>query len=945
MAKAKAEFENSDEIESMFDVGVDDTGWLDEILKRSKSGQIDVLSNMLAEAAKSLDPDYEEKAAWIPQKGPQVEAFNSLADELFFGGSAGGGKGWCKGELIVTPFGFKKVEELKRGDLICNPDGTVQKVIRLYDMGEKPFYRIKFIDGSEISATDDHLWLHWYASRNLKSQKTQEKIYGLYSPDKGLHFEITDKLLDTTEGLYEYHKKQEEAQAAGKRPYWILIPLTNPVKYTYPISHNIKPMMFSPYILGVLLGDGCITGRASLSFASIGPEIVERMENELSQYGLKISNINQSRDRVSHNIILQNRGDENVLIKKLEGLKLWGTRSNTKFIPKPFLFGSVEDRIALAQGLMDTDGYVDDRGHFTYTTVSPQLRDDVRQLFMSLGCKVTVYEKPGRYRNDEGEMVECQLAYNLYIQGEHLDRFVYLPRKKDRCKAYNGGVAEPGRRIVSIEKEEMKQAYCISVSNPNGLFLAGDFIVTHNTDLLIGLAVSERSPHQRSIIFRETYGDLKDIAGRVLDIVPTAKFVAGREMLFRNLPKNKVLELGNIPDFARAKRKYQGRPHDLKLFDELTNIEQAAYVFLNGWNRTTVPGLRTRIVSAGNPPTTERGLWVVQRFAPWLDPDHPNPAQPGELRWFSTINGNDKELTGGDGGDGTPFEYVTNRGDTEIVYPKSRTFIPSRLDDNEYYNRDPTYRATLQALPEPYRSMMLYGDFTMAVKPDQWQVIQRAWINQSVDVWKRLKESGDLDLLTLSDENVSYGVDVATTGEDSSCITRMVGNIVQYIEFFKEEDLMKQADIIAEKIYPKTAPIGIDENGIGLGLGQRLKQMGFNVLGFKGSTRSKGRTEDGQLGFENVRCEIWWRIRERLNPNNISISVKKDGIIIPDNPRLIGELTAPRYSVRGSGLDAKIWIDSTDEIKKKIARSPDGANSLGLCLMTSKHGRTKFRMV
>lgn len=945
MAKAKAEFENSDEIESMFDVGVDDTGWLDEILKRSKSGQIDVLSNMLAEAAKVLDPDYEENASWEPQKGPQTEAFYSSADELFFGGSAGGGKGASKGSLIVTPFGFKKVEDLKRGDLICNPDGTVQKVLRLYDMGEKQCYIFKFIDGSEIEVTDDHLWLHWYASKNLKSQKTQEKIYGLYSPDKGVHFEITDKLLDTTEGLYEYHKKQEEAQASGKRPYWILIPLTNPVKYTYPISHNIKPMMFSPYILGVLLGDGCITGTSILSFASVDQEIIERMDNELAEYGLKVSDTNKTKDRVSHNIILKNSGDENILKNKLEKLNLWGTNSSTKFIPKPFLYGSVEDRIALAQGLIDTDGYVDDRGHLTYTTISPQLRDDVRQLFMSLGCKVTVYEKPGRYKNDDGEIVECQLAYNLYIQGEHLERFASLPRKADRCKAYNGGVSEPGRRVVSIEKSGIKQSYCVSVSNPNGLFLLGDFIVTHNTDLLIGLAISEKSPHQRSIIFRETYGDLKDIAGRVLDIYPAAKFVAGQAMSFRNLPKNKILELGNIPDFARAKRKYQGRPHDLKLFDELTNIDFASYVFLNGWNRTTVPGLRTRIVSAGNPPTNERGLWVVRRFAPWLDPDHSNPAGPGELRWFSTINGEDTELTGRDGGDGRPFEYVTNRGEREMVYPKSRTFIPSRLDDNEYYNRDPQYRATLQALPEPYRSMMLYGDFTMAVKPDQWQVVQRAWANASIDAWKKLKEVGEIELLIQADKDVAYGLDVASSGDDSSVLTRMVGNVIEYIDLFKEPDLMKQADYVASKIYPKTAPIGVDENGIGLGLGQRLKQMGFRVLGFKGSSKSKSRTEDGQLGFENVRCEMWWRIREALNPNSRSLSVLKSGIVIPDNSILVGDLTAPRYEVRGAGMDAKIWVDPTDEIKRKTGRSPDAAMGLALALMTKKFGHTKFRMV
>lgn len=931
MAKAKAEFENSDEIESMFDVGVDDTGWLDEILKRSKSGQIDVLSNMLAEAAKVLDPDYEENASWIPQKGPQTEAFHSLADELFFGGSAGGGKLAVTGTLIATPFGWKKCEDVKVEDTLIAADGTATKVLAVYPKKDFEAYRVTFTDGATVDVGDDHLWFYWYAGKKIKA----ERKYLMYTPTKGVRWVPVRGRLGTTKELYEYHKKQEAIFRAGGRPYWIIIPLCKPIRYTRPSKTKHGDVIrIDPYLLGLLIGDGYIPKNGSICITT--------KDEEIKDWVIKYWGEDKTRWGEEKHLYLN---DSKNLKDNLESYGLLDKKAFDKFIPEAYLFADVDTRFKLIDGLISTDGYIDSRGHISYTTVSPQLAKDFQHLARSLGAKATITSDVGSYKDENGDKVECREAYTVYIQADDTSRFCSLPRKAERIKSFNGGVSEAGRRIVSIEKIGKRDGACFAIDHPSGLHVVQDFIVTHNTDLLIGLAISEKSPHQRSIIFRETYGDLKDIAGRVLDIYPTAKFVAGQAMSFRNLPNNKVLELGNIPDFARAKRKYQGRPHDLKLFDELTNIDFASYVFLNGWNRTTVPGLRTRIVSAGNPPTNERGLWVVRRFAPWLDPDHSNPAGPGELRWFSTINGEDTELTGRDGGDGRPFEYVTNRGEREMVYPKSRTFIPSRLDDNEYYNRDPQYRATLQALPEPYRSMMLYGDFTMAVKPDQWQVVQRAWANASIDAWKKLREEGDLQSLTLADKDVAYGLDVASSGDDSSALTRMVGNVIEYIDLFKEPDLMKQADYVASKIYPKTAPIGVDENGIGLGLGQRLKQMGFRVLGFKGSTKSKSRTEDGQLGFENVRCEMWWRIREALNPNSRSLSVLKSGIVIPDNSILVGDLTAPRYEVRGAGMDAKIWVDPTDEIKRKTGRSPDAAMALALALMTKKFGHTKFRMV
>src|SRR6202012_325486 len=116
---------------------------------------------------------------------------------------------------------------------------------------------------------------------------------------------------------------------------------------------------------------------------------------------------------------------------------------------------------------------------------------------------------------------------------------------------------------------------------------------------------------------------------------------------------------------------------------------------------------------------------------PWLDKTHPNPARPGELRWFTTIAGKDIELP-----DGRPFVFVTDEilyyfhlrdfNPPDIITPLSRTFIPARIEDNPVYMAS-GYMATLQGMPEPLRSKMLYGDFKAGREDSPWEGIPPGW--------------------------------------------------------------------------------------------------------------------------------------------------------------------------------------------------------------------------
>src|SRR5262249_6101375 len=94
------------------------------------------------------------------------------------------------------------------------------------------------------------------------------------------------------------------------------------------------------------------------------------------------------------------------------------------------------------------------------------------------------------------------------------------------------------------------------------------------------------------------------------------------------------------------KQRFKGDPHDLIVFDEGTDFVESQYRFIIGWNRSVDAAQRCRVLVTSNPPTTAEGLWVIRYWAPWLDPTHPRPARPGELRWFTTIAGEDREVDG-----------------------------------------------------------------------------------------------------------------------------------------------------------------------------------------------------------------------------------------------------------------------------------------------------------
>ena len=209
------------------------------------------------------------------------------------------------------------------------------------------------------------------------------------------------------------------------------------------------------------------------------------------------------------------------------------------------------------------------------------------------------------------------------------------------------------------------------------------------TDLAIGCAIEL---HKRSLILRRESTQLRGIIDRSRDILngTSAKIneIAG---IWRDVPGDRQIELSGCKN-EDDKRKFQGRPHDLLVFDEASEFLESQVVFIIGWARTEDPEQQVRVLSTGNPPTSAEGRWIVKRFAPWLDDTFPDKAEPGELRYVAVIDGQEEWVK-----DGAQFEYGG-----ETITPKSRTFIPARVTDNPYYMAT-GYVSQLQLLPEPLR--------------------------------------------------------------------------------------------------------------------------------------------------------------------------------------------------------------------------------------------------
>lgn len=429
------------------------------------------------------------------------------------------------------------------------------------------------------------------------------------------------------------------------------------------------------------------------------------------------------------------------------------------------------------------------------------------------------------------------------------------------------------------------------------------------TDLILGLALTA---HRNTLICRREYPQLRQIVERSREIIGEAGSFNANDNLWR-LADGRRLEFGAVQR-ENDKTRFQGRPHDLKAFDELPGFTKSQYQFLIAWNRTDAPGQRCRVVGTGNPPMPgQGGEWIFELWAPWLDPHFAHPAAPGELRWFVQL---------GDGEEWVDGPEPVERGG-KILRPRSRTFVKALVDDNPVYMAT-GYDAILESLPEPLRSQLRYGDFAATHEDDPWQVIPTRWVQLAQERWRQLGEA-HRPAVILS----AVGVDVARGGKDQTVLARRCGNwfapLLKYPGRLTP-DGPAVAALVLQALGEERAPIHIDALAVGTSPLDILRENRLRVLPINFGGKAEDATgqpltdQSRRYKFRNIRAAAYWKLREALDPEN------GDDLALPDDRELLGDLCAARYELTASG----IALQSKDEIRERIGRSPDCGDALAM---------------
>jgi phage terminase large subunit-like protein len=343
---------------------------------------------------------------------------------------------------VLTPDGWRAIGDLEVGSPIIAGDGSACVVTGVTDLGERDIYEVSFDRGNlKVPCTDDHLWPVRSAKRDSYSVETTLQV-------------LSRRTKPRTPGCGVVQFERRELPVA-------------------------------PYLLGLLLGDGCFTS-AYVQISSNDDFILDQVRGLMPSTCMLVQSAGAHRSDWRITTKHQGRGRRNDLMDALDGLGLRGKRSEEKRVPQAYLLSSPEQRLQVLQGLMDSDGNARRVGkaavRHTFHTSSRGLADDVAFMARSLGGHARILSL-GRttYRHPKtGEERPCLPGYSVGIRlPEGLDP-CRLPRKVVRpgadARAVSFDHVWEGARLVG-----RAPARCITISHPSRLYICDGFIVTHNS--------------------------------------------------------------------------------------------------------------------------------------------------------------------------------------------------------------------------------------------------------------------------------------------------------------------------------------------------------------------------------------------------------------------------------------------------------------------------------
>jgi phosphate starvation-inducible PhoH-like protein len=353
---------------------------------------------------------------------------------------------------VLTPSGFTPIGSLRVGDLVVGSNGLPTPVLGVFPQGRKEVFRLHAQDGASTLCCGEHLW-HVFTAADRRRGKP-------------------GRIVETREML---------GQLRSGHQHRFELPLL-----TAPAEFPAREVPLDPYALGLLLGDGCLTATTTPSFSTADRELAFALEERLE--GIEL------RPKGDLDYVLRHTAGHrggvivaNPVTAALRELGLAGTRSNTKFVPDAYLHNESAVRLAVLQGLLDSDGGpVAQSGRtcrIQYTTCSRSLRDDVLFLVRSLGGvaysrrRKAAGRSPGRARGRPVHHRSDAFVMDIRLPDE-IEPF-RLSRKRERYRRDGGG--RPMRFVHAVELAGEEETVCIQVAAMDSLYVTDDFLLTHNT--------------------------------------------------------------------------------------------------------------------------------------------------------------------------------------------------------------------------------------------------------------------------------------------------------------------------------------------------------------------------------------------------------------------------------------------------------------------------------
>ena len=450
---------------------------------------------------------------------------------------------------VLTPDGFRPIGSLAVGDLVVGSDGEPTPVLGVYPQGEKDIYRVTTQDGASTLCSGDHLWA-------VATRDDQRR-------GKPLRVLTTTEMIGNLRASH-YHRYQ--------------LPL-----HSAPVCFPGREVPMDPYALGLLLGDGCLTGLTTPSFATNDPELAGALQRLLP--GTLV------RHKSGPDYILNRVPSPGTSVRTeipvtgvARSLGLYGAGSATKFVPDLYLYNSAEVRLAVLQGLLDSDGGpVAQQGRscrIQYTTTSQRLRDDIIFLVRSLGGVAYTRIRPAAGRAPglaRGRAVHHR--HDAYIVGIRLPAGIEpfrLTRKLERYLAEGGG-GHPMRFIESIEPSGTAEAVCISVASADSLYTTEDFLLTHNTlndsFIILDEAQNTSAEQMKMFLTRLGFGSRVVVTGDVTQVDLPSGQTSGLRVVqdilegipdihFARLTSQDVVRHRLVGEIVDAYERYDARQHD-----------------------------------------------------------------------------------------------------------------------------------------------------------------------------------------------------------------------------------------------------------------------------------------------------------------------------------------------------------------------------------------------